>query len=228
MLRSPRLAPIATLAGLGFLLIGVACSAPSISSADSFASDKRPAPSAKRESKDKPAGEDDKTPADSTKPTTKGGCTDDPDCGGVGHICVREACITGCRDDNGCSGGKKCLNRKCADPTTLPEETGECKADAECPLGEICLSSMCITGCHTTVDCKIGDVCGTDGLCELDKTGSSSGTSGTSGTTATTCTDDVDCALDKICTANKCVTGCRTDADCSGTKTCSPTKKICK
>ena len=195
-----------------FVGVGTACSAPSIGTADSnFSADRAPAPGKKRESGKKADG-------DGAPRGDDEACRDDDECGGVGEICVRGACIAGCRDDDGCPGGQACMNRKCAAPNAIEEEDAPgCQGDAECPLGEICLSTQCVPGCHTEFDCPIGEICGGGGLCVVGQSQTGGGT-GTG--SAGSCTEDYECALDNICTANKCVLGCRSSGDCAATKTC--------
>lgn len=216
-------------AGTALLLVGImtACTAPSLDSASSnFGGDRSAANTKKRASGSGQAASAEEGAGSQDKCTTDAQCGDET-------ICVRGACIDGCRDDDGCSGGLTCMNRKCAEPRAVTSpDPGGCTKDADCPLTRICEAGACVLGCHTEFDCLEEQQCSTGGQCEQKTSTATDPEDGTtsisSGAAGDPCTEDVECVLDTICFLDECTLGCNTDGDCSGTKTCSATTLLCE
>ncbi len=80
----------------------------------------------------------------------------------AGQYCVAStnACATGCRDDAACraatDGGVGSPTARC-DTTT--HVCVACLGNDDCPLGNLCVGNLCVTGCSDTRACPSGQSC---------------------------------------------------------------------
>ena len=106
-------------------------------------------------------------------------CETDDDCG-PGRVCEPSGpgdpdgmiCVEGCHDDDDCGPLAVC-NRVVCVTTPCPgicerDPDGECKADDDCPDGEVCEFlpvlapfdvAVCVPGCRSDADCERGQSC---------------------------------------------------------------------
>jgi hypothetical protein len=102
-----------------------------------------------------------------------------------------------------------------------------CSSDVDCPVGLVCGSQwptcarVCKPGCRTVQECKVGEICATNPLC--DDCGCDERTC----MPAPTCTGDPACPLGTVCefTAGcaepkKCIHGCHESQDCPTGQRC--------
>lgn len=89
-------------------------------------------------------------------------CLADEDCGDARLRCVNRVCeaVTACATDADCAADKSCA---VAPGAPMGECRPSCSADAECPLGQVCLPngtrSSCQPGCSSNAGCALNMRC---------------------------------------------------------------------
>ncbi len=145
---------------------------------------------------------------------------------------VAGRCVIGCRDDEGCPEGARCLSddgvcfgQTCADDDEcVPQQycDGEegcqvgCRSDAWCPGGRLCELESHVCGsapCAAQDECAVGEYC-----------------DGEAGRCAPGCAEDLDCAAGRRCDAeHRCVgQDCAGDAECPAGDYCDPDLFVCQ
>ena len=81
----------------------------------------------------------------------------------AGQYCVAStnACAPGCRSDEACRAASS--DGGAASPTTRCDTTTRacvaCLANDDCPLGNLCVGNLCVTGCSPTRGCPADQAC---------------------------------------------------------------------
>ena len=124
-------------------------------------------------------------------------CNDQLDCTPYGLVCEEPYCV----DPEPCDNGNCPPGYTCADnynpPVCLPDGSGECTQDLQCPAGEYCdlFSNTCAPGCRDDADC-VGQ-CGDSALCTCNNNRQC--VSDGSGTLGGPCDIDANCPGGTIC-----------------------------
>jgi len=87
------------------------------------------------------------------------GCRTSPDSCPADQHCdgASARCVAGCRADEGCRTGDAGTGGQRCDITT--HSCVQCVTDEHCPTGNLCVGSLCVTGCTDTRGCPGGQTC---------------------------------------------------------------------
>jgi hypothetical protein len=125
----------------------------------------------------------------------EGTCQFNLDCGQLG-TCLNSACyfppVEGL-----CPQGSALENGLC-----LPNSTGECSLNSQCPAHSLCIDATCRSACSDDKECSRGTFCGGVGLCELDTRPSLQ------------CLNSQNCGTSESCVDGRCLNACGENAAC--------------
>lgn len=191
------------------------------------------------------------------------GCRHDNNCP-ENDACINGACQNPCVLANACGPNAlctpfqhrprcECSENHLGDPYVKcdPIPDDYCEVDAACPLGKICESNRCITGCRNDLHCKFDEsciykqcqnpctiygACGSNAVCKPvnhdrqcsclpDFTGDAK-VSCERIRPPPECTIDQQCPLGSICSNEACVQGCRYHENCPAEQSCVKNKCI--
>ena len=146
-------------------------------------------------------------------------CLEDGHCG-LRSVCVRNACVDGCRSDGDCPSGESCAGEPARCRSNL-----ECRTNADCgtPQYPICHPALSIcVACLGPFDCAADEVCLVDPACFVGERRCTR-----ADYTCGRCTRDFDCATG-LCDepTGRCV-GCAADTDCLVTEVCDEAAGLC-
>ena len=140
---------------------------------------------------------------------TTGLCATDADCAKVGQGLVcdagRSTCVPApqqapqCKADCDCPLGNVCLNGTCAPHAVNPQQG--CIFNTECGSGQ-CVNSQCHAKCTTDANCGTGDTC-QGGFCFPNPKPVGG------------CVWNSDCAAANTCVNGACHVQCKADVDCT-------------
>ncbi len=99
-----------------------------------------------------------------------------------------------CRSDADCPTGEVCVNGTCQVATPTPTPIGFCTKDQDCPNGQVCVNNRCVT---PTPQCRSDADCPTGQVCA----------NGLCVTPTPQCHSDADCPAGEVCVNGICTGG---------------------